>query len=171
MSKLRREVMRALNIKIRDTSGQTKPVHDLYKNSLDDVLDSNINDIVASTTNTNSCSLRQTTSAIQPGMPFDILLPLGLFSEEASGGDKNSSSSTKRSSLPTLPLSNVPREPSNPLLRPSSNYGKLKKRKPRAAFTSQGLGDLGYITDQYGSQDAFAMSKSNADGMESFWRN
>ncbi len=97
MSKLRRQVMRALNIKARDTQGQTEPVHDPYKDSLDDVLDSDIDDTVASTIDTNPCPLRQTTSATQSGMPLDVLLPSELFSEVASGGNKNSSPSAKRS--------------------------------------------------------------------------
>ncbi len=63
------------------------------------------------------------------------------------------------------------REPSNPLLRPSGNYGKLRKGKPKTAITSRSLRDLGYITDQSGSQGASAVSKSNADGTESSWRN
>ena len=163
--------MRALNIKVGDTPGQTEPVHDPYKDSLDDVLDSDIDDTVASTIDTNPCLLRRITSATQPGTPFDVPLPWGLFSEAASGGDKNSSPSAKRSLSPTLPPSIVPREPSNPLLRPSGNYGKLRKGKPRAALTSRGLGDSGYITDQSGSQGASAVSKSNADGTESSWRN
>ncbi len=58
LSKLKRQVMRALNIKAGDTQGQTEPVHDLYQDSLDDVLDSNIDDTVASKINTNRCLLR-----------------------------------------------------------------------------------------------------------------
>ena len=64
MSKLRQQAMCALNIKVEDILGQTEPVHDLFKNSCDDVLDSNINDIVASTINMNPCLLRQTISAL-----------------------------------------------------------------------------------------------------------
>ncbi len=171
MSKLGRQVIRALNIKAGDTQGQTEPVHDPYKDSLDNVLDSNIDDTVASTIDIISCSLRRTTSATQPGTSFDVLLPSGLFSEAASGGDKNSSPSAKRSSSLTFPPSTVSREPSNPLLRPSGNYGKLRKRKLKAIFTSRGLGDSGYITDQSGSQGASAVSKTNPDGTECSWRN
>ncbi len=159
--------MRALNIKAENTQGQMEPVHDPYKDSLDDVLDIDIDDTVAGTINTNPYSLRRTTSATQLGTPLDVLLPSGLFSEAANGRDKNSSPSTKRSSSSTLPPKTVSKEPSNLLLRPSGNYGKREKRKPRAAFTSRGLGDSGYITDQSGSQGAFAVSKSNADGTES----
>ena len=61
----------------------------------------------------------------------------------------------------------MPKEPSNPIPRPSGNYDKLRKEKPRTALIFWGLRDLGYITDQSGSQGASAMSKSNVDGMES----
>lgn len=147
---------------MEDTPGQTKPVYNFYKDSLNDVLDSNIDDTLASTINTNLCPLRQTTSAIQLGMPFDIPLPLGLFSEAASGEDKNSSPLAKRSLSPTLPTYNVPREPSYRLLRPS------RKRKPKATLMFWGLEDSGIITDQSRSQGASLLSKSNANSMESF---
>lgn len=86
-------------------------------------------------------------SITQLGTLFDVLLLSELFNEVASGGDKNSSPSPKKSLSPSLPLSIVLKELSNPLLRPSGNEGKLKKVKPRAAYTSQALGDSDYITD------------------------
>ena len=163
--------MRALNIKVGDTPGLMEPGNDAYKDSLDDVLDSDFNNTVTSTSDTNPCPLRQSMSATQSKTPFDVLLPSWLFSETANEGDKNSSLSTKRSSSPILLPSIMPREPSNLLLRLSGNYGKPRKGKLRAALTSWGLEDLGYITDQSGSQGAFAVSKSNANGIESSWRN
>lgn len=57
MSKLKQQVIQALNIKTKDIQRQTELVHDSYKNSLDNVIDSNIDDIVASIINTNSCLL------------------------------------------------------------------------------------------------------------------
>ena len=165
MSKLRQQVMRALNNKVGDTSRQTEPIHALWKNSLDDVLDSNINNIVASTIDLNPCLLRQTTSATQLKTPFDVLLPSGLFNEVVRGGDKNSSPSAKKSSSPTFPPNIVPKEPSNLLFRLTGNYNKWRKRKPRVAR------DSCYITDQSGSQGASALSKSNTNGTESFWWN
>ena len=42
--KLKRQVIRALNMKEGDAQGKTKPVFDLYGGSLEDVIDSNIND-------------------------------------------------------------------------------------------------------------------------------
>ena len=171
ISKLRRQVMRALNIKVGDILRQTKPVHNPYKDSLDEVLDSNINDIVASIIDMNLCPLRRITSVTSPKMLFDVPFLSRLFSKASSGGDKNSSLSAKRSLSPTLSPSIVPREPSNPLLKPTSNYGKLWKGKPRAALTSRSLGELDYITDQSGPQGAFVVSKNNVNGTESFWRN
>ena len=63
------------------------------------------------------------------------------------------------------------REPSNSLLRPTSNYGILRKGKPKAALISWDLKDSGYITDQSEFQGVFAMSKSNANSIKSSWRN
>ena len=163
--------MRALNIKVGDTQGQTEPVYNPYKDSLNNVLDSDIDNIVANTIDMNLCLLRKTTSITQPRTPFDVPLPLELFSEIVSGGDKNSSPSAKGSSSPMLSPSIVPKEPSNLLLKSSGNYGKLRKGKPRAALISRGLGDLGYITNQYGSQGASIVSKSNANGTKNSWQN
>lgn len=39
--------MHTLNIKVNNIQGQTKPVHDLYKDSLDDIMDSKIDNIMA----------------------------------------------------------------------------------------------------------------------------
>ena len=69
-------------------------------------------------------------------MPIDILLLSGLFSGVASGRNKNSSFSAKKSSWPTILPSIVTRESSNPLLKPSDNYAKLKKGKFKTAFMS-----------------------------------
>ena len=119
--------MQALNIKVGDTPEQTKPVHDSYKNRLDDVLDSYINDTVASTINTNLYPLTRIMSITQPRTLFDVPLSLWLFSEAANSKNKNSSPSAKRSFSPMLPASIMPKELSNPLLWPSSIYGKLRK--------------------------------------------
>lgn len=171
MSKLRRQVMQAVNIKVEDTQGQTKPIYDLYKDSLDDVLNNNINDTMARIIDMNPCPLKQTTLATQPRTPFDVPLPLRLFSEETSGENKNSNSSAKKSSSPMFLPNIVPREPSNSLLRPSGNYDKQRKGKPRVVLASWDLGDLGYITNQSSSQSTSAMSKNNANSTESYWRN
>ena len=65
----------------------------------------------------------------------------------------------------------VPKEPSNPLLRLFGNYNKLRKGKPRVAFTSWSLRDSSYITNHSASQGVFAVSKSNANNTEGSWRN
>ena len=62
MSKLRRQVIQALNIKAEDSQGQIKTLYDPYKDSLDNVLNSSIDEKVASTINTNPYPLRQSTS-------------------------------------------------------------------------------------------------------------
>lgn len=64
MSKLKRQIMQALNIKIRDIQGQTKPIHDFYINNLDNILNYNINNIVANIININFYLLKQIISNI-----------------------------------------------------------------------------------------------------------
>ncbi len=54
--------MRALNITVEDTQGQTESIHDPYKDSRDDILDSDIDDIVAKTIHTKPGPLRQDAS-------------------------------------------------------------------------------------------------------------
>lgn len=119
--------MQILNIKVENTSERMEPIYDSYKDNLNNVLDSNIDDMVASIINTNSCPLRQITLATQSKMFFDILFLLRLFSKIASNKDKNSSLSTKKSSLLTLLLSIVLKKLSNLLLRLFDKYDKLKK--------------------------------------------
>lgn len=45
ITKLKYQVMRVFNIKVGNTQGQTKLVHNPYKDSLNNILDSNIEDI------------------------------------------------------------------------------------------------------------------------------
>lgn len=58
--------MHTLNIGEREIQKQMEPVHDLYKDSLDNVLDSNIDNIVASINDTTLLFLMQSISAILP---------------------------------------------------------------------------------------------------------
>ena len=127
--------MQALIIKVENILGQMELINNFYKDGFDNVLDSNINDTMTSTIDTNPL-LKQTTLTTQPGTPFDIPLSSGLFIKIASNADKNSSPSAKKSSSPTLPPSIVFQEPSKSLSRPFGNYGKLNKRKPRAMLIS-----------------------------------
>lgn len=155
MSKLKRQVMQALEIKTSDIQRQTEPNYNLYKVSLDDILDSNINDIVANISNINSCLLKQTILDIQLEIFFHISLLLALFSKITNSRNKNSNLFAKKIISFTLPPSIVPRALSNLLFRPSCNYDKMKKRKPRTILISYGLDDLSYIKDQSISQNVF----------------
>lgn len=122
-----------MNVKIWDTKKQTELVYNSYQDNLDSILHSNIDDIMASTINTNSCTLKQITSDTQSRMFFDILLPLSLFYKTISNGDKNSILSAEKNILSMLQPSIMLKKPFNPLFRISNVYGKLKKKKPRAA--------------------------------------
>lgn len=53
--------MKTLNIKTNNIQKQTELIHDLYKDNLNNMLDSNINNIVANTINTNPYLLIQIT--------------------------------------------------------------------------------------------------------------
>ncbi len=72
VAKLKRQVMRAFNITVGDTQGQTEPIHNPYKDSLDDILDSDIDDIMAKTIYTKPGPLRQDASITQPCTPQDV---------------------------------------------------------------------------------------------------
>ncbi len=110
VAKLKRQIMRALNITIRDTQGQTKPVDNPYKDSLDNILDSDINDIVAKTVYTKPGPLRQGASITQPCRPqdVDVLQSSGDFGQASSRRDKHSSSLARVKSSLELPPSIVP---------------------------------------------------------------
>ncbi len=64
--------MRALNITVGDTQGQTKPIHDPYLDSLDNNLDSDIENIVAKTIHTKQGPLMQDASITQLCTPQDV---------------------------------------------------------------------------------------------------
>lgn len=98
-------------------------VYDPYKDSLNNILDSNIDDIVISIIDINPCLLKRTISGTQIEMPLNIALLLKLFSEAISGRNKNSSSFVKRNILLTLLSSIMLKEPSNLLFRLFGNYG------------------------------------------------
>ncbi len=54
--------MHALHITVGDTKGQTEPIHNPYEDSLDNILDSNLDDIVAKTVYIKPGPLKQGTS-------------------------------------------------------------------------------------------------------------
>lgn len=98
------------NITINNTQGYYKPVQDLYKDSLDNVLDSNIENIVANTINTKPEPLRQGAPITKLCMPqhVDILQLSEDFSQASNKRNKHSSSSTSVKLSPGLPSSIVP---------------------------------------------------------------
>ncbi len=110
VAKLKRQVMRTLNITVGDTQGQTELIHDPYKDSLDDILDSNIDDIVAKTIHTKPGPLKQDASITQPCTPqdVDVLQSSGDFGQASSRRDKLASSLARVKSSPGLPPSIVP---------------------------------------------------------------
>lgn len=61
--------MRAVNIWVSNTQSHIKPVHDWYKDSLNNILPSNIDDIVAKIVHIKLELLRQGASITQPCMP------------------------------------------------------------------------------------------------------
>ncbi len=101
--------MHALNIIIGDTQGQSEPIHNLYKDSLDDILDSNIDNIVAKIIYTKPGPLRQDVLITQLCMPqdVDILQSSKDFGQASSRRDKYSTSLTRVKSSPGLPPSIV----------------------------------------------------------------
>ena len=101
--------MRALNIIVGDTQGQIESIHDPYKDSLDNVLDSNIDNIMAKIVHTKSGPLRQNTSIIQlcKLQNVDVLQLSEDFGQVFSKRDKYSSFFTRAKSSPKLPPSIV----------------------------------------------------------------
>ncbi len=57
--------MRALNITVGDTQRQIEPVHNPYKDSLDNILDSDIDNIMAKTVYIKPGPLKQSASITQ----------------------------------------------------------------------------------------------------------
>lgn len=100
------------------------------------------------------------------------MLLLGLFSEARSSGDKISSPSAKKNSLPRLSPKLSPsivcQDASNLPLK--SDDGRFRISKKSAELASWGLEDLRYITDQFigiGFQGAdFTIIKSSTKSTE-----
>lgn len=102
--------MHTLNIIISNIQGQIKLVYDPYKNSLDNILDSNINNIVAKIVYIKPWPLRQSASITQPYIlqNINILQLSGNFDQVSSRKDKHSSFFVKVKSCSWLPPSIVP---------------------------------------------------------------
>lgn len=85
--------MQTFNIKIEDRQKQIKTIWDPYKNSLNNLLDSNINNIVDST---NFYLIKQTISTTQSKMLCNISLLSELSGKVVSSNSKNSSFFAKK---------------------------------------------------------------------------
>lgn len=96
-----------------------------YKITLDNILDSNINDIVARTISTNPDLLRQIILATQQSTFLDIFLLSKLFNYITSNEDKISRFSIKSDTLLTLLQNTVFKNLSNFVLKLSNNYNKI----------------------------------------------
>lgn len=134
--------MHILNIQERDTQEQTEPLFDYYRDSLKDVIDNNIDNVVSSRNN-----LLQLSKPSIPALQLKRAIPLlfGFFSNDTratSSKANNSSKFSLNNSLPKLPPSIVLNNLSN-LLSKSDNC-RLQKIKKRAILTSKGLGDSSY---------------------------
>ena len=168
LSKLKRQVMCALNMREEDTQGQTEPVFDPYRDSLEDVIDSDVDDGVPGRNN----PLRPS-KASAPALRLEKAVPLlsrllGDGTRATSSKSNNSSTFPSGNSSPKLPPSIVPNNPSNPLL--NSKYCRLWKTKKSAMLTSGRLGaDSSYNAGQCAgalSQDSLAIGENNTDGKD-----
>ena len=165
LSKLKRQVMRALNMREGDTQGQTEPVFDLERNSLKDVIDSDVDDGVSGRSN----PLRLLKPSA-PALRLERVIPflsrlLGNGTRATSSKGNNSSTFPLGNSLPKLPPSIVPNDPSNPLL--NSDNCRLWKTKKSAMLTFGGLNaDSSYSAGQFAdalSWDSPTVSENNID--------
>lgn len=102
MLTFKRQVISALNIKIKNTQIQTKPVYDFYKNSLDNVMNNNIDEIID---NTNLYLVKLIILTILPKTICNIFLLLGLFIKKTSSTGKNFSFFAQKNMLSKLLLS------------------------------------------------------------------
>lgn len=116
LSKLNWQVMCTLNMRERDTQEQTGPVFDFYRNSLKNVMDSNIDNEVSGRNNLLRLS-KPSASALRPKRAIPILSwLLGDSTRATSSCCNNSSTFPLGNPSPKLPLSIVPNELSNLLL-------------------------------------------------------
>ena len=139
--------MRALNMREGDTQGQTEPVFDPYRDSLEDVMDSNVDNGVPGRNNPLRPS-KPSAPALRPERAVPLLSRLlGNDTRATSSKGNNSSTFPSGNSSPKLLPSIVPNDLSNPLL--NSNDRRLWKTKKSAMLTSGGLGaDLSYSAGQ-----------------------
>ena len=160
--------MRTLNLREGDTQGQTKPVFDPYRDSLEDVINSDVDDGVPGRNNPLQPS-KPSTPALQPERAVPLLswlLSDGTRTTSSKGN--NSSTFPLGNLLPKLPPSIVLNDPLNSLL--NSDDRRLWKTKKSAMLMSGGLGaNLSYSAGQSAgalSQDSLAVSENNTDGKD-----
>ncbi len=147
VAKLKQQVMRALNITVGDTQRQTEPIHDPYKDSLDNILDSDIDDIVAKTIHIKPGSLRQDVLITQPCIPQDVnvLQSSGDFGQAFSRRDKHFSSLARVKSSPGLPPNIVP--PDYSAINTSSiSVDWVKRGHPKARVVEAHKRDVRQVT-------------------------
>ena len=160
--------MRALNMREWNTQRQTEPVFDLYRDSLEDVINSNIDDGVPGRNNPLPPS-----KSSAPALWSERAVPLlswllGNDTRAISSKGNNSSIFPSGNSSPKLMPSIVPNDPSNLLL--NSDDRRLWKTKKSAMLTSGGLGaNSSYSAGQFAgalSRDSSVVSKNNTDGKD-----
>ena len=130
-----------------DSQEQTEPVFDPYRDSLKNVMDSNVDDGVPGRNNPLQPS-KPSAPALQPERAVPLLSQLlGNSTRATTSKGNNSSTFPSGNSLHKLPPSILSNDPSNPLL--NSDDRRLWKTKKRPMLTSGGLGaDLSYSAGQ-----------------------
>lgn len=118
--------MQTFNIKIEDRQKQIKTIWDPYKNSLNNLLDSNINNIVDST---NFYLIKQTISTTQSKMLCNISLLSEFSSKVVSSNSKNSSFFAKKIHYPSCRQIFCQKSYSNLLFKLFNKDSGLKKEK------------------------------------------
>lgn len=82
--------MQNLNIKVKDIyKREIKLIYDFYKNNLNDILNSNIDNSVINIININAYLLRKIILITQLEIFINILLLLELFNKTANSKNKN----------------------------------------------------------------------------------
>lgn len=156
-------------MKERDIQRQTELVFNLYRDSLEDVMDSDIDDELLGKNN-NLRPSKPSTPAVWPGKAVPLLSGLLGNSSRATTSKKNTSKPLPTSnSSPRLPSSIVSQDPLSLLSK--SNDCRLKKMKKSVRLASGGLVDSSYSTGQSTgtlSQGSLAVGENNAKSMANF---
>lgn len=100
--------MYTVNIIVSNTQRQTEPIHDPYKKSPDDIIVSNVENIVAKTINTKPGLLKQSIRNNQACTSQDVLQLSDNFGQVANRKNKHFSSSVREKSYSRLPPGIMP---------------------------------------------------------------